>query len=97
MRLQDRDGPLRAGGIFHNGRLIAEAPDDQTEASELRNWLAKKGYPGCEVLACCNTHPGAAAVDSRRNCSTGTSARCGTSSACSTTGRRWSAAGGLLA
>lgn len=61
--MQDRNGPLDALGIFRDGRLIAEAPDDTEEAYKLRDRLAKEGHPGCEVLGRCNAHPDTAAVD----------------------------------
>jgi hypothetical protein len=61
-RFQDHDGPLERVGIFHQGRLIREAYGDAQRDTELRNQLDTQ-YPGCEVLARCNTHPDTAAVD----------------------------------
>jgi hypothetical protein len=60
VRFQDKDGPLLTGGVFHNGRLVAEAPSDVTQA--FRDEMNRQ-YPGSEVLACCNAHPDTAAVD----------------------------------
>ncbi len=62
MNFQDDNGPLGALGIFHNGVLIADAPDDRDRADQLRNELAAT-HPGCEVLARCPQHPDQAAVD----------------------------------